>query len=312
MKHLIVVNGAAGKATEKEALLATAKEEFKGLDYEVYETTGPKSVIPFLKEYLKKNAKDTVRVYACGGDGTVNEVVNGLIGFDNAEMAILPCGTGNDFVKVYGIENEDAPKLRSFAKAIKGEAIPVDISKVETADENAEPLYSINVVNIGFDAMVGAYGSINARKGKKNPYGAGAIVPAIFKGRFNKIVLKADGEQLNKKRLLLGSVAQGKVIGGKYHASPKSDNTDGLLDVAMMKPMSLARLMIQYFGPYEKGTYMDSPKLMKRVIYRRCKQVEIIAKKDIDICIDGEMAKGSYFKVTCMPGAVKLVPPTKE
>ena len=86
MKHLIVVNGAAGKATEKEALLATAKEEFKGLDYEVYETTGPKSVIPFLKEYLKKNAKDTVRVYACGGDGTVNEVVNGLIGFDNAEM----------------------------------------------------------------------------------------------------------------------------------------------------------------------------------------------------------------------------------
>ena len=311
MKHLIVVNGAAGKATEKELLLAKAKEEFRGLDYEVYETTGPKSVIPFLKEYLNKNAKDTVRVYACGGDGTVNEVVNGLVGFDNAEMAILPCGTGNDFVKVYGIENEDAPKCRSFAKSIKSEAIPVDLSKIETADEKAEPFYSINVVNIGFDAMVGAYGSINARKGKKNPYGAGAIVPAIFKGRFNKIILKADGEQLNKKKLLLGSVAQGKVIGGKYHASPKSDNTDGLLDVAMMKPMSLARLMIQYFGPYTKGEHLTNEKLLKRIIYRRAKVVEIIGKKEIDICVDGEIVKGKEFKVEVMPKALKFVVPAK-
>lgn len=308
MKHLVIVNGKAGNATEKGALLAAAKKEFKDLDYEVYETTGPKSVIPFLKDYFKKNKEDTVRVYACGGDGTVNEVVNGLVGAKNAELAIIPCGTGNDFVKVYGIENEDAKKIRSFKTAINGKAVPIDLSKVETKDPN-DTVYSINVVNIGFDAMVGAIGSVNARKGKKDPYGAAAIIPSIFKGRFNNIILVADGEQLNKKKLLLGSVAQGKVIGGKYHAAPKSDNTDGLLDVAMMKPMSLARLMIQYFGPYEKGTYMDSPKLMKRVIYKRCKVVEIIATKDIDICIDGEVAKGSYFKVTCMPKAIKLVPP---
>lgn len=309
MKHLIIVNGNAGNATEKGAILAQAKKEFRGLDFEIYETTGPKSVIPFLKEYFKKNKADTVRVYACGGDGTVNEVVNGLVGAKNAELAIIPCGTGNDFVKVYGIENEDAKKIRTFKAAINGKAIPIDLSKVETKDSK-DVLYSINVVNIGFDAMVGAIGSVNARKGKKDPYGAAAIVPAIFKGRFNNIILVADGEQLNKKKLLLGSVAQGKVIGGKYHAAPKSDNTDGLLDVAMMKPMSLARLMIQYFGPYEKGTYMDSPKLMKRVIYKKCKVVEIIAQKDIDICIDGETAKGKYFKVTCMPKAIKLVPPS--
>lgn len=310
MKHLIVVNGKAGNASEKDAILATAKKEFEGLDYDIYETTGPKSVIPFLKKYLTANSGVTVRVYACGGDGTVHEVVNGLVGFNNAELAIIPMGTGNDFVKVYGIENEDAKKIRSFKSAITGNAIDIDLSKVETKDPK-DTVYSINVVNIGFDAIVGARGGERARKGKKDPYGAGAIIPAILGGRFNKIVLCADGDDyLNNKKLLLASVAQGKVIGGKYHPAPKSDNTDGLLDVSMMKTMSLAKLMIKYFGPYEKGTYMDDPKLMKKVVYRRCKQVEIIAKKEIDICIDGEMTKGTYFKITCMPKALKLVPPT--
>ncbi|MCQ2087818.1 MAG: hypothetical protein MJZ37_07165 [Bacilli bacterium] len=309
MKHLIIVNGAAGKATLKETLLATVKEEFKDLDYEVYETTAPKSVIPFLKDYFSKNTKDTVRVYACGGDGTINEVVNGIVGFANAELAILPCGTGNDFVKIYGIGNDDVAKCTSFLPLINGNPIEVDLSKIETKD-NPEAFYSINVVNVGFDAMVGAIGSINARKGKKDPYGASAIVPAIFKGRFNKIVLIADGEQLNKKRLLLSSIAQGQFIGGKYHAAPKSDNTDGYMDVGMIKPMSLARLMIKYFTPYEKGTYFDNPKLAKKLVYRRAKEVEVIAQKDIDICIDGEMLKGKYFKLTCMPKAIKLVPPS--
>lgn len=309
MKHLIIVNGAAGKAAQKEALLATVKKEFEKLDYEVYETTAPKSVIPFLKEYFTKNTKDTVRVYACGGDGTVNEVVNGLYGFKNAELAILPCGTGNDFVKIYGIGNDDVKDCTSFLPLINGNPIEVDLSKVETKDSD-NPFYSINVVNVGFDAMVGALGSINARKGKKDPYGASAIVPAILKGRFNKIVIIADGEQLNKKKLLLSSIAQGQYIGGKYRAAPKSDNTDGYMDVGLIKTMSLARLMLKYFTPYEKGTYFDMPKLAKKLVYRRARVVEVIAQKDIDICIDGEMLKGKYFKLTCMPKAIKLIPPS--
>lgn len=309
MKHLIVINDKAGVPSEKEALLAQVEVDFKGLDYEVYKTTAPRSVVTFLKEYFEKNTKETVRVYACGGDGTVNEVVNGLVGVKNAELAIIPCGTGNDFVKVYGIENEDAKNIRDFRAAIDGEPIEVDLSKIETTNPD-DTWYSINVVNIGFDAMVGAIGSRNARKGKKDPYGASAIVPAIFKGRFNKIVIKADGEQLNKRRLTLCSVAQGQVIGGKYHAAAKSINTDGLLDVGLMKCMSLARLMLQYFTPYEKGTYLDDTKLAKRLVYRRSKEVEIIAEKNIDICIDGEMTTGKYFKITCMDKAIKLVPPS--
>lgn len=311
MKHLIIFNPGAGKNKERaEDFKNEIQENFNGLDYEIYETEGPRSVIPYLKNYLSKQ-KDIVRVYACGGDGTVNEVLNGLVGFSNAEMAILPIGTGNDFVKVYGADNDVIDQYRSFKPLINGQPIEVDLSKISGGNLQ-EPWYSINVINIGFDAIVGAKGNENKLKGKKDPYGAAAIVPAIMGGRFNKIIIKADGEQLNKKKLLLASIAQGQVIGGKYHAAPHSDNTDGLMDVGIMKCMSLARLMIQYFGPYEKGTHLDSPKLMKRIIYRRAKEVEIIAKKDIDVCVDGEMIRGKEFKVEVCPKAVKIVPPSKE
>ena len=282
-------------------------KNFSALDYEVYETTGPRSVIPFLREYFK-NHRELTRVYACGGDGTVHEVVNGLVGAHNAELAILPIGTGNDFVKIYGALNENINEFRDFKQLIDGEARPIDLSKI-SGPSLEEPWYSINVINFGFDAIVGAKGNINKQKGKKNPYGPAAIIPALIKGRFNNTIIKADGEQLNKKKLLLGSLGQGQWVGGQYHAQPHSDNTDGLIDVMMLKCMSLARLMIQYFGKYQKGEHLDNEKLMKRIVYRRAKTVEIIAPKDIDVCVDGEMIRGNHFDVEVCPGAIKLVYP---
>lgn len=303
MKHLIIANAAAGNNKDVEAFKKKVEEAFAGLNYEIYYTTGPRSVIPYLKDYFAKNTEETVRVYACGGDGTVHEVVNGLVGAKNAELAILAVGTGNDFVKIYGGKD----KFQDFKALIAVEAKPVDLSKVKCGRVE-EDWYSINVVNIGFDAMVGAKGNENKLKGKKDPYGFfPAIVPAILHGRFNKIIIKADGEQLNKKKLLLGSIAQGQWIGGEYHASPKSDNTDGLLDVMIMKTMGLFPLLLKFFSKYHDGKHLD--KEYKKIIYRRVKTVEVIAEKDIDICLDGEMVRDSKFVVEVVPQAIKLVIP---
>ena len=306
MKHLIVLNPKAGEDNKIGFdIKGEIIKNFSGLNYEVYESTGPRSVIPFLKDYFSKT-KELTRVYACGGDGTIHEVANALVGIHNAELAVLPIGTGNDFIKVYAKSNENVPAFRSFKQLIDGEAKPIDLSKI-SGGHLEEPWYSINVINFGFDAIVGAKGNINKEKGMKNPYGPAAIIPALIKGRFNKIIVKADGEQLNKKRLLLCSLAQGQWVGGQYHASPKSDNTDGLIDTVILKCMSLARLMIQYFGKYQKGQHLDNEKLMKRIVYRRAKTIEIIAPKDIDICVDGEMIRGDHFTVEVVPSALKLV-----
>ena len=318
MKHLIIVNSKAGAEKDVEAFKKLVEESFKGLNYEIYMTTGPRSVIPFLKEYLSKN-NDVLRVYACGGDGTIHEVVNAIAGFHNVELAVYASGTGNDFVKIYAKTNDydeivknkaGENRFKDFKALIDGKVQEIDISKM-TGPSLSEPWYSINVINFGFDAIVGAKGNENKKKGIKNPYGPAAIIPAILGGRFNKIMIKCDGEPLNKKRLLNGALGQGQWVGAQYHASPKSDNTDGLIDVSMLKCMSLARLMIQFFGPYTKGQHLDSPKLMKKINYKRAKVVDIISlnNKDIDISVDGEIVSGKEFRVECMPKAIKFVVP---
>lgn len=302
MKHLIIVNTHAGHGADTAAI---AEEAFKGMDYQIYETVDQRSAISFLKEYFKKNTNEVTRVYACGGDGTLHEVVNGLVGVPNAELALYACGTGNDFAKVYGGKD----KFNDFKKLAKWEAKPIDLTKLEGETLN-EPWYSINVINFGFDAIVGAKGNENKKKGKSDPYGfKNAIVPAIIHGRFNKTTVIADGKNLNGTKLLLASISQGKFVGGEYQASPKSDNTDGLADVIVLKTMSLMRLLIQYFGKYHDGKHLDEPKLMKRIYYTRAKEVEIKAPEDIDICVDGEMIRGKEFKCTVIPGAIKFVVP---
>ena len=301
MKHLIIVNTHAGHGKEAKSI---AEEAFKGLDYEIYETVDQRSVIGYLRNYFKKNTEQT-RVYACGGDGTLHEVVNGLVGTPNAELALYACGTGNDFAKVYGGKD----KFLDFKKLINGKVQPIDLTKLE-GPSMSEPWYSINVINFGFDAIVGAKGNENKKKGLKDPYGfTHAIVPAIIHGRFNKATIYADGENLNGKKFLLGSVAQGQYVGGEWHAAPKSDNTDGLLDVCAVKTMTFLGLMTKLFGAYHDGKHVDNPKLAKKVVYRRSKEVLIVAPEDIDLCVDGEMIRGNDFRCTIVPKAIKFVIP---
>lgn len=302
MKHLIIVNTHAGHGKETKAI---AEEAFKGLNYEIYETVDQRSCISFLKNYFKDNKKELTRVYACGGDGTLHEVVNGLVGVPNAELALYACGTGNDFAKVYGGKD----KFLDFKKLIDGKVTPIDLTKLE-GPSMSEPWYSINVINFGFDAIVGAKGNENKKKGIKDPYGfTHAIVPAILHGRFNKATIYADGENLNGKKFLLGSVAQGQYVGGEWHAAPKSDNTDGLLDVCCVKTMTFLGLMTKLFGAYHDGKHVDNPKLAKKVMYRRSKEVLITAPEDIDLCVDGEMIRGNDFRCTIVPQAIKFVIP---
>ena len=308
MKHLLIVNGASGNESTKQGLLEKIDEAFKGLDYEVHQTTGPKDATNFLKEYLEKH-KDPVRIYACGGDGTVHEVANGMVGFEQAELAIYPIGTGNDFVKTYG----EKDKFLDFQVLINGEAKKVDLSKISS--EGMEDLYSINVINFGFDAIVGAMGNYYKENGfpekarKKyhdNPYDYALHHDAMKHGRFNDIIVYADGEQLNPKQILLCTLAQGQFVGGEFNCSPKSDNTDGLIDVCVLQTMTFLGLGM-IIGTYKKGKHLDKPR--KKITYRQAKEIKMVGEKDFDVCVDGEMIKGNNYTVSVVPGAIKLVIP---
>lgn len=300
MKHLIIVNKNSASSSSKDEFIKSVKKAFSSLDYEIYETPAPKAVISYLKEYLTFHKDEVVRVYACGGDGIAHEVANGLFGFSNAELAIIPIGTGNDFVKYYG----DKEKFLNLNNMINGSTHLIDLSKI-TGATLVEPLYSINVINFGFDAVVGVVGNKYKDMNKKDPYGK-ALKVAMLKARFNKITVSADGVKLNKKRLLLCSLAQGNYVGGKFKAAPKSKNDDGLIDICLVKCMSFAHLGM-IMGKYTAGHHLDKPNRV--FIYKQAKEVSIDAPKEIDICVDGEMIKGQHFDVSIVPNAIKLVLP---
>lgn len=309
MKHLIIYNEGAGKYNK--AIEEKIKSAFDGLDYEVHAIGEIDSSTKFLRSYFKNHKEGIVRVYACGGDGTVHNIVNGLIGVKNVELAINAIGTGNDFVKVYGSE-EDFSDLKTL---INGDVVAADVSKLSSKSLE-EDVYSLNVINFGFDAIVGARGNYYKENGypeKAKAKGMSAYDYALKNdamkyGRFNDIEVVADGIKLNEKELLLCTLAQGQYVGGKFHCAPKSVNTDGLIDVCVLKTMTFLGLGM-IIGTYTKGKHLDKPR--KKVVYKQAKKIEMFGPKDFDVCVDGEMYKGNNFTVECIPNAIKLVIPKK-
>ena len=145
-----------------------------------------------------------------------------------------------------------------------------------------------------------------AKKKGKSPYDYALDHDAMKHGRFNDTEVYADGEKLNEKQMLLCTLAQGQYVGGKFKCAPKSDNTDGLIDVCVLKTMTFLGLGL-IIGTYTAGKHLD--KKRKKIAYTRAKQIRFVAPKEIDVCIDGEMTKGKEFLVTCMPKAIKFVIP---
>ena len=103
MKHIFILNPAAGRINSFERIEGELKQVYAagGLDYQIYETKAPGDATAYIRDYCRMH-DEPVRFYACGGDGTLNEVVNGAVGFPQASVGCYPCGSGNDFVKYYG------------------------------------------------------------------------------------------------------------------------------------------------------------------------------------------------------------------
>ena len=106
--------------------------------------------------------------------------------------------------------------------------------------------------------------------------------------------------------MLLATLAQGQYVGGQFKCAPKSDNTDGLIDVCVLKTMTFLGLGM-IIGTYTKGKHLDRKR--KKIVYRRAKEIKFNGQKEFDVCVDGEMIKGNNFTVTVVPAAINLVIP---
>ena len=301
MKHYFIVNPAAGKQNSGDRLIEELSKYTDRYDIEIHVTTAPLDATEFVRKTCQENPDADMRFYACGGDGTLSEVVNGAIGFPNASVSCYPCGSGDDFVKYYG-----------------GRQNFLDIEALMNANDDLidvlainDSVYSINIVNFGFDTKV-CKTMIKVRRkkiiGGKRSYVTG-VVTALITAMKNKCSVTADGELLNPKgKILLCTLANGSYVGGSFYCAPKSINNDGLIDVALFRPLSRFTF-VKLLPVYTKGGHLDDPRFKKYFEYRRVKSVSISAPEGFSLTVDGEILDGTEFTVSVLPKALRFAVP---
>ena len=172
MKHVFVINPASGANDHENEIRQILSDCGRLSECEIHVTTTPQNATEFVDTWCRRH-REAVRFYACGGDGTLNEVISGIISHPEASVACYPCGSGNDFVKYYGGKENfmDIPAL------MDAEEVTIDAMRV--GDH-----YSVNVTNFGFDTKV-CLAMAKYRHtpviGGNHAYTAG-LINAFFKG----------------------------------------------------------------------------------------------------------------------------------
>lgn len=305
MRHIFIMNPNAGNGTHFVAVHAAI--ERLDCTHEIYETKEPADATRYVRACCEKYS-EPLRFYACGGDGTIKEVAEGILGYPHASMSCYPIGSGNDFVKCFG----GADGFYDLENLTKSAEINVDIIRICTEDH--PDMYSVNVCNFGFEAYAAAaMGRVRRTPllGGKNAYTTG-ILYALLRAMKNRGEIYADGKKLNENGIyLLCTVANGGYVGGAYNCAPRASVSDGLLEICMVRPLSLFTF-VRLIGLYKAGKHLDDPRFEKYIHYCRAKKVEVKSDTPFALCLDGEIVETTHFTAEVMPNALRFAAPTAE
>ena len=297
MLHYFIINPNAGAVNSCQRITEEVKRIFKDKDnYIIYETKSQGDAFRHVKEVCETLEEETV-FYACGGDGTVFEVVNGLAGCDKAILAVMPTGSCNDFLKTY--PDKDFSKLENL---VNGTYVPVDLLKIND-------FYSINVGNAGFDAKVNddVCKMVLKHKNVKKAYTRSIIKNLLHKKPY-KVKVYSDGELVKDGNILLMAFANGCYYGGGYNCAPNALPDDGLMDIVIFDNVSIFKLA-KYIGKYKKGEHVNNLKLQKICKLLKGQKVEIESENDLCFCIDGETVWDKKFTIEVLKHHIRFVLP---
>ncbi|MDR0248273.1 MAG: YegS/Rv2252/BmrU family lipid kinase [Oscillospiraceae bacterium] len=236
-------------------------------------------------------------VFACGGDGTLNEAAGGAAGRGDVALTHVPCGTGNDFVRMFGA---DAARFAAFECAETYDEMLCD-----GIDTNIR--FALNTCAMGFDARAAMH-MTRYRKAsflsKKLPYNLG-VLTALLGGIARPLRVTVDGDETFEDDFSLVTVMNGRCYGGGFRPAPEAVPHDGLLDLVMVRKVSVAGLL-RLIGHYEKGEHAAFGDLL---IYRRCLSADITTPKPIPATFDGENEVTARLTAKVVPSCVRFLVP---
>ena len=284
MKHLFIINPNAGKKRDIEKFCAQVGEVFREDQAQIVFTERAGHAEE-LSRAAAQSGED-VRIYACGGDGTLNEVVCGAAGYDNAAVTNVPHGTGNDFLKIFGKDYRaafsDLPALASGPQA------PFDL-----IDCNGK--LGIGVVCSGVDARIAA----DVHKYKRLPLvgGIGAYILAMIENVLFKDIARPTAVQV-QGQTIPGSttvicICNGRYYGGGFMPVGEAMPDDGILDMLVVPKVSRLTF-VRLVGDYGKGKYLKHPKLIKHF---HGQEIAFHSDEELVTVVDGEVMRDKSFRV---------------
>ena len=275
MKHLFIINPAAGSkdrtAEYSQEIHRLCRQ--RELDYDIRVSTAPGECRRFAREASESG--EEYRLYACGGDGTLNEVVQGAAGYANVAVTVFSGGSGNDFVKLF----DDPQAFFNLERLLDAQEATFDL--IRCNDDIA-----MNICSVGLDARIGTdvsrYKRLPLLQGFR-AYAASTVVNVV-KGIAEHYVVELNGKRIEGEQTMI-CVCNGRYYGGGFNPVPEADPADGLLDVLLVKKVSRVQVA-GVIGKYKAGRYKELPKLVRHF---RTEQVKIICDKPTPVNLDGEL-----------------------
>ncbi|HEY7018456.1 MAG TPA: diacylglycerol kinase family protein [Gaiellaceae bacterium] len=251
-----------------------------------------------LTDLARQAAADASLLVAVGGDGTVNEVVNGIAGLD-VELAVIPRGTGFDFVRTYGIPR----KLDTAVEvALRGATREIDLGRARfRAWDGAEgELLFANIASAGMSGAIAKRTNETSKAlGGKVSY-AWATVAVFSRWRNDEVRVRVDGEE-RSGRMHDVVVANGRYFGGGMMICPDAEPDDGLLDVLLIGDLSKRDLLLTLPKTY-RGRHLPHPK----ATVLRGAVVEIETPEPLPVQLDGEQPGTTPVRFEAVRGALRL------
>jgi YegS/Rv2252/BmrU family lipid kinase len=278
----------AGKKPDVDGLQAKIEKLMRkrSQPWEIYITKAPLDAVRKVRTEALAST-EPLRVYACGGDGTLNEVVNGAVEFSHVSVTHYPIGTGNDFLRTFG--SDDFNLFSSLDSLVEGKPLPLDLIECNKR-------FAINICSVGIDARIGA----DVHKFSHIPLISGmggyilSLISNLFKGVNQKLKLHFDGRKQENSYALI-CACNGRYYGGGFNPVPDAIPDDGVLDFLIVNHVSCFKFL-GLVGNYAKGKYRQ---MTKSITYYGGDEMHIESKQPLCINIDGEteFSNRLYFKI---------------
>ncbi len=285
----IMINPHGGNGKSLDTLkIVTEKLDSANIEYTIHKTEGPQHATALVKELNDSQAHTDL--LALGGDGSFNEVLNGITDFSRITLGLIPCGTGNDFAAAAGISTDP---LEALNAAINGSKRFVDY--IQVGNKRA-----INCAGAGMDVdVLERYSTMKAFRGKLKYYAS--LIDVLLHAKFHKSIVTIDGVATQKSVFLI-TAANGIYIGGGMPISPNSKIDDGYITLVVVNEIKKRKILGLLLKFLSGGKHIKEP-CTEEFFVKECK-IELIDEGCVEL--DGELYREKVLDCKIKSGELQL------